>query len=106
MKDEHKGIPIDEFVGLKSKMHSVLSENNKESNAAKGANVAIEFNEYKDILFKKKITRHKMKRIQKKKHKIGTYGVNKIPLSFFDDKRFILDDNFHTLAYFHKDILV
>ena len=52
MKDEHKGIPIDEFVGLKSKMHSVLSENNKESNAAKGANVAIEFNEYKDILFK------------------------------------------------------
>ena len=68
MKDEHKGIPIDEFVGLKSKMHSVLSENNKESNAAKGANVAIEFIEYKDILFKKKITRHKMKRIQSKKH--------------------------------------
>ena len=43
-------------------MHSILSENNKESNAAKGINITIEFNEYKDILLKK-ITRHKMKRI-------------------------------------------
>ena len=22
---------------------------------------------------------------------------------FFDDKRFVLDDGVHTLAYFHKD---
>ena len=44
-----------------------------------------------------------MKRIQSKKHKIGTYEMNKISLSCFDDKRFILDDGIHTLAYFHKD---
>ena len=36
-----------------------------------------------------------MKRIQAKKHKIS--------LSCFDDKRFVLDDGVHTLAYFHKD---
>ena len=24
-KEEHKGIPINEFVGLKSKIHSILS---------------------------------------------------------------------------------
>ena len=75
----------------------------KESNTAKGVNIATEFNEFKDTLFNKKVVRHKMKRIQSKKHKIGTYKVNKIPLSCFDDKRFILDDGIHTLAYFHKD---
>ena len=45
-----------------------------------------------------------MKRIQGKKHKIGTYEINKTSLSCFDDKRFVLDDGIHTLAYFHKDL--
>ena len=44
-----------------------------------------------------------MKRIQAKKHKIGTYEIDKISLSCFDDKGFVLDDGVHTLAYFHKD---
>ena len=44
-----------------------------------------------------------MKRIQAKKHKRGTYEIDKISLSFFDDKRKVLDDGVHTLAYFHKD---
>ena len=40
----------------------------------------------------------KMKRIQAKKHKIGTYEIDKKSLSCFDDKRFVLDDGVHTLA--------
>ena len=44
-----------------------------------------------------------MKRIQAKKHKIGTYEIDKISLSCFDDKRLLLDDGVHTFAYFHKD---
>ena len=43
-----------------------------------------------------------MKRIQAKKHKIGTYEIDKISLSCFDDKRYVLDDGVNTLAYFHK----
>ena len=43
-----------------------------------------------------------MKIIQSKKHKIGTYAINKIRLLCFDDKRFVLDDGIHTFAYFHK----
>ena len=66
-------------------------------------NIAIEFNEFKDVLFNKKIIRHKIKRIQAKKHKIGTYEIDKISLSCFDDKRFALDDGVHTLSYFQKD---
>ena len=74
-----------------------------ESSTAKGVNIATEFNEFKDVLFNKKIIKHKMKRIQAKKHKIGTYEIDKISLSCFDDKRQVLDDGVHTLAYFHKD---
>ena len=51
----------------------------------------------------KKNIRHKMKRIQSKKHKLGTYEIDKISLSYFDDKRYVLDDEIRTLAYFHKD---
>ena len=44
-----------------------------------------------------------MKRIQSKKHKLGTYEIAKISLSYFDDKRYMLDDGVYTLSYFHKD---
>ena len=43
-----------------------------------------------------------MKRIQSKKHKLGTYEIDKISLSCFDNKRYLLDDGIYTLAYFHK----
>ena len=33
-----------------------------------------------------------MKRIQARKQKIGTYEIDKIALSCFDDKRYVLDD--------------
>ena len=102
MKDEFGGVIATEFVGLKSKMYSIKKIDGKESNTAKGVNIATEFNEFKDVLFNKKIIRHKMKRIQAKKHKIGTYEIDKISLSCFDDKRYVLDDGIHTLAYFHK----
>ena len=59
MKDESEGKIIGEFVGLNSKMYSMLSDDGKESNIAKGVNIATEFNEFKYILFNKKVLRHK-----------------------------------------------
>ena len=44
-----------------------------------------------------------MKRIQSKKHKLGTYENNKIYLSCFNNERYVLDDGIRMLAYFHKD---
>ena len=35
---------------------------------------------------------------------MGTYEINKILLSVFNVKRFVLNDGIHTLAYFHKDV--
>ena len=84
-------------------MKSMKAIDGKELNTAKGRNIARKFNEFKDVLFNKKIIRHKMRRIQSKKNKLGTYEIDKISLSCFDDKRYVLDDGIHTLAYFHKD---
>ena len=103
MKDEYGGAIIDQFIGLKSKMYSTKEINGSESSTTGGVNIATEFNEFKDVLFNKKVIRHKMKMIQAKKHKIGTYEIDKISLSCFDDKRYVLDDGVNTLAYFHKD---
>ena len=65
--------------------------------------IATEFDKFKDVLFIKKIIRQKMKRIQRKKHKLVTYEIDKISLSCFDDKRYVLDDGIYTLSYFHKN---
>ena len=54
MKGESEGKIIDEFVRLKSKMYSIKNIDNKESNTAKGVNIATEFNEFEDTLFNKK----------------------------------------------------
>ena len=78
LKDVSEGKINYEFVALKSKMHSMKNSDGKESHTAKGVNIMAEFNEFKDTLFNKKVIRHKMKRIQSKKHKIGTYKINKI----------------------------
>ena len=66
MKVENKGISINKFVGLKPKMYSMLSDDGKESNTAKGVKIATDFNEFRDTLFNKKIVRHEMKRIKVK----------------------------------------
>ena len=104
MKDEFNGVKIVEFVGLKSKMYSLIAENDLEVNKAKGVNLKLRHNEYVDVLFGKKIVRHKMKRTQSRLHSVGTYDLNKISLSCFNDIRYVLGDGINTLAYGHKDI--
>ena len=44
MNNVSEGKIIDEFVGLKSKMHSMKNIDGKESNAAKSVKIATEFN--------------------------------------------------------------
>ena len=63
---------IDEFVRLMSTMHSMKNIDGKESNTTKRVNIATEFDEFKNTLFNKRIIRHKMRRIQGKKHKMKT----------------------------------
>ena len=72
---------------------------------AKGVNLKLKHKEYSDVLFGKKIVRHKMKRILSEKHSIGTNLLNNISLSCFDDKRSILNNGIDSLAFGHKDIV-
>ena len=41
-------------------------------------NIATEFKEFKDTLFNEKVLRHKMRGIEGKKHKMGTYKISKM----------------------------
>ena len=75
----------------------------KECNTAKRVTITTEFKKFKDVLFYKKNISHKMKRIQGKKHQLGTYEIDRISLSGFDDKRYILVDGIYTLSHFHKN---
>ena len=50
MKDVFEGNSIGKFIGLKSKMHCILSDTDEESNSKfTGVNTAIQFKEYEDI---------------------------------------------------------
>ena len=73
MKDEFNGIKIFEFIGLKSKMYSLISVDDNEVSKAKGINKKLRHEEYVDVFI-----RHNVKRMQSKLHEIGTYDVFKI----------------------------
>ena len=102
-KDEASGDPITEFVGLKSKMYSYKTEN-KENKTAKGVkkNVIkseLSLSDYHDTLFNCTTMRHNMRTIRSEYHQISSYQINKVSLSPFDDKRYILDDGISSYAY-------
>ena len=66
-----EGKIIDTFVGLKSNMHSMKNNDGKESNMAKGVNIATEFNEFKNTFFNKKSSQTKWKEVNVKNIKLG-----------------------------------
>ena len=108
-KDEACGIPITEFVGLKSKMYSYIKDNEKGEKTAKGIkkNIIknnIKHEDYKRTLINEEQMRHKMKTIRSNKHQVRSYEINKISLSCFDDKRYIHDNGTSSYAYGHYKI--
>ena len=109
MKDEAAGIPITEFVGLRSKMYSYIKDNQQGGKTAKGIkkNIIknnIKHNDYRETLFNSKQMMHKMKTIRSENPQLGSYEINKVSLSCFDDKRFIHEDGMTSYAYGHRNI--
>lgn len=45
-----------------------------------------------------------MKTIRSENHEIASYEINKISLSCFDDKRYLLDNGIDSYAYGHYKI--
>ena len=105
-KDEASGIPITEFVGLRSKMYSYIEDNHKCVKTGKGIKKNIIKNEinhedYKNVLLENKQIQHTMKTIRSSKHQLGSYEINKVSLSCFDDKRYISNDGINSFSYGH-----
>ena len=108
-KDEAAGVPICEFVGLRSKMYSYIKDNQKVGKTAKGIkkNIIknnIKHEDYKEVLFNNKQIHHTMKTIRSSKHQLGSYEINKVSLSCFDDKRYIANDGINSFSYGHYAI--
>ena len=61
----------------------------------------LKFNNYKETLFNNNQMHHKMKTIRSQNHQIKSYEINKVSLSCYDDKRYILADGIHSYAYGH-----
>ena len=78
LKDEAAGIPIKEFIGLKSKMYSNVLDSGKNNKTAKGIKIHvikkdIKQENYKKGLIESQMMRYEMKTIRSVNHQIG-YG--------------------------------
>ena len=109
MKDEVAGKNIIEFVGLRSKLYSFKMEDGGESKKCKGVKKqvvesSITHEDYKTCLTTGKEQLRKQNIIRSYNHEVYTEEVNKIALSAGDDKRYILKDGIHTLAWGHYKI--
>ena len=105
-KDKAVGIPVTEFIGLRSKMCSYVKDNDKNEKTAKGIKKylikKITHQDYKDTLQNNRQIYHSMKTIRSVHHQVGSY--DKISLSCFDDKRYINADGQTSYAYGHYKI--
>ena len=114
-KDEHNGHHIIEFVGLRPKMYCLIDEKDVIHNAPKGVprTVVIDgsrmsvknINLYKRVLEatskKDAAINGTFKRINNQKFEISTMEQTKTVMTCTDNKRWICDDNVHTLAFGH-----
>ena len=107
MKDETASVPISEFVGIRSKMYSYVF-GSREEKKLKGIAKPVVKKElrhqmYKDTLSQEKLTFSSMTTIRSQKHELSCQKLNKISLSPFDDKRYLLD-SIRSLPYGHYAI--
>ena len=92
MKDELGGKIITEFVTLRPKTYSFLTDDGKEDKKAKGTKKCvikkmIKFNDYRKCLLNGEIILKSQQRFISNKHDVYTEDVNKIAFCNDDDKR-------------------
>lgn len=108
-KDEFGGKVISEFVGLRSKLYCIKTEQD-ELKKAKGVQKHVIKNvhlkDYHKVLSKNEVIRKKNVIFKSFKHKIFTQEQSKIAISGNDDKRVILKNNIDTLSYGHWDSIL
>lgn len=109
-KDELKGEPMTKLVGLRSKMYCVQSNHDVDKmKKAKGVKKyvlenQITFKNYYDCLMNNTSISKTQNTFRSKLHNMYTIRQNKVALSPFDDKRYILPNNINTMAWGHYRI--
>ena len=111
MKDELGGKIIREFITLRPKTYSFLTDDGKEDKKAKGTKKCvikkmIKFNDYKKCLLNDEVIFKSQQRFISKKHDVYTENINKIALSNNDDKRIVSWDKITSYPYGYKGELV
>ena len=96
MKDECAGRHIAaEYVGLRPKMYSIVEADGRNIKKAKGVKKSvvrkrIRHEQYIETLLNKKTFRHGMNLLRSERHHIYGQHLNKVSLSPFDSKRWIV----------------
>ena len=104
MKDELGGEIITEFVTLRPKTYSYLTDDSKEDKKAKGTKKCvikkmIKFDNYKKCLLNYKVILKSQQRFISNKHDVYTEDINKTSLSNDDDKRIVSSDKITSYPY-------
>ena len=107
MKDELGGKIITEFIALRLKTYSYLTDNDKIDKKAKGTKKCvikkmIKFDDYKKYLLNDKVILKSQQRFISNKHDVYTEDVNKIALSNYDDKRIVSSNKITSYPYGYK----
>ena len=107
MKDELGGRVITEFVALRPKTYSYLTDDCKEDKKAKGTKKCVikrmmKFDDYKNCLLIGKVVLKSQQRFISKGHDVYTENINNIALSSNDDKRLIASDKITSYPYGYK----
>ena len=107
MKDELGGKIITEFVTLRPKPYSFLTDDGKEDKKANGTKKCvikkmIKFNDYKKCLLNDEVILKSQQRFISKKHDVYTENINKIALSNNDDKRIVSSNKITSCPYGYK----
>ena len=115
-KDETASVPIVEFVGLRSKMYSILTTDGKQKHTAAGIKKSVAKKELPHNLYKRILAGPSMiqavsepfedayihqKTFRSFNHTIHTIDTCKAGLTRYDDKRWILPDGVTTRPHGH-----
>ena len=107
MKDELGRRIITEFVTLRPKTYSYLTDDGKEDKKAKGTKQCVikrmtKFNDYKNCLLNGEVVLKSQQRFKSKGHDVYTENIKKIALSSNGDKRLIASDKITSYPYGFK----
>ena len=104
MKDELGGKIMTQFVALRPKTYSCLTDDCKEDKKAKGTKKCVikrrlRFNDYKGCLLNNEVILKSEQRFKSERHEVYSEEINKVALSSNDDKRLQTSDKITSYPY-------